>query len=112
MVPVDVKTSWYGLEAWNVPAVSATAARAKDGDLYVALANVDPNQPATVTTALAGSAATTVSGRILNAPAMQSLNDFAHPDVVKPAAFDGARIANGSLVATLPPHSIVVLRLH
>jgi alpha-L-arabinofuranosidase len=111
-VPVDLKTDMYAVNEWKVPAVSATAARGKDGDFYIALANVDPKEPATVQTALAGITAASVTGRVLTAPAMQSHNDFAHPDVVKPAAFDGAQLAGSKLTVTLPPHSIVMLRLH
>ncbi|MBU3077376.1 alpha-N-arabinofuranosidase [Sphingomonas quercus] len=108
---LDVKSSWYAKDGWSIPAVSATAARAKDGMIYVALTNVDPNQPAPVTVSLAGATATTVTGRVLTAPTMQSYNDFDRPQQVAPAPFTGATVANGTLTATLPPHSVVVLSL-
>ncbi|HWI86986.1 MAG TPA: alpha-L-arabinofuranosidase C-terminal domain-containing protein, partial [Sphingomonas sp.] len=111
-IPIDIKSSWYSKDAWAIPAVSAAAARGKDGNLYVALLNVDPNQSASVSATLSGSNATAVAGRILSGPAIQSYNDFAHPDTVRPMQFDGAQLANGTLTATLPPHSIVVLVLH
>ena len=73
------------------------------------LVNVDPNRAITVTAKLAGAALTTAPGRVLTAPAVNSLNTFEQPSVVKPAAFNGARIATGVLTVTLPPKSIVML---
>jgi alpha-N-arabinofuranosidase len=42
---------------------------------------------------------------------MTSYNDFAHPDVVRPAEFRGATLRGGALHVVLPPHSVVVLEL-
>jgi alpha-N-arabinofuranosidase len=58
-----------------------------------------------------GMRATGATGRILTGPAMNSYNSFEHPDVVKPAPFTGATVANGQLNVTLPAHSVVVLEL-
>ena len=110
-LPVDVTSPWYGKDQWTMPAVSVVAARGTDGLVHVALANVDPVRAMPVTVALGGAAATGASGRILTAPTIQAHNDFAAPDAVKPARFDGARIDGGTLTATLPPHSVVVLDL-
>src|SRR6187402_2457183 len=69
-LPIEVKSSWYNKDEWTMPAVSASAARDKAGIVHVALANMDPNQPASVSARLAGLTATSVSGRIITAPAM------------------------------------------
>ena len=79
--------------------------------MHVALVNLDPNKPATVSARLAGLTATGVTGRILTAPAMNSLNSFAQPDVVKPAAFTDAQVSGDTLTATLPPMAVVMLDL-
>jgi alpha-N-arabinofuranosidase len=52
-----------------------------------------------------------VTGRVLTAPAINSYNSFDEPDVVRPAPFAGARVADGRLTVTLPPRSVVVLEL-
>jgi len=111
LLPVELKSSWYNKDQWAIPAVNATAARGKDGRIYVALVNVDPNQPATVSATLRGVSATGVTGRVLTAPTMQAHNTFASPDAVKPAAFSGARISGDALSVSLPAKSIVLLRL-
>ncbi|WP_276309829.1 alpha-N-arabinofuranosidase [Phenylobacterium deserti] len=111
LLPVDLKSSWYHKDQWAIRAVDATAARGVDGKTYVALVNVDPNQPASVTANLAGLTATRVSGRVLSAPTMQAHNTFDQPNAVRPAAFNGAQLSGGALNVTLPAKSVVVLTL-
>ena len=94
-----------------MPAVSASAARDKTGQVHVALANLDPNQPATVSAKLAGLLATSVSGHIITAPAMDTINTFDKPNGVVPQAFTGATLSADGLTVTLPPKSVVMLDL-
>ncbi|MEO5926279.1 MAG: alpha-L-arabinofuranosidase C-terminal domain-containing protein [Bryobacteraceae bacterium] len=108
-LPIDLNSPWYNKEGVNIPAVSASAVRGKDGRLHVGLVNVDPNRSITVTAKLPGATLTTAAGRVLTAPAINSRNTFEQPTVVKPAAFNGARIAAGVLTVTLPAKSIVML---
>ena len=111
VLPIEVNSRWYAKDRWVMPAVSASAVRDKGGVVHVGLANLDPNQPAIVTVTLEGVAATTATGRILTAPAMNALNSFVAPHTVEPAAFTGATIADGRLRVTLPPKSVVMLDL-
>jgi alpha-N-arabinofuranosidase len=110
-LPIEVKSSWYGKDQWTMPAVSAAAARDKTGVVHVALANLDPNQPATVSAKLAGLTAASVSGRIITAPTMDAINSFDRPDTVVPQAFTGASVSTDGLTVTLPPKSVVMLDL-
>lgn len=110
-LPVEIKSPWYSRDQWVLPSVSASAVRATDGRVYVALTNVDPNRAATITTTLSGVTATGVTGRILTAPTIQSHNTFDAPDTVKPAPFTGAQVSGGTLTVTLPAKSIVMLAL-
>ena len=48
---------------------------------------------------------------MLTAPAMQAHNTFAAPDVVKPVAFEGVKLAGGTLTLTLPAKSVVIVEL-
>jgi alpha-L-arabinofuranosidase len=110
-LPLEIQSTWYSKDGSILPAVSASAVRDKDGRMHVALVNVDPNQPATITAQIPGGSATGVTGRVLTAAAMNAHNTFDQPAVVKPAAFTGAAIESGSLKATLPAKSVVVLDL-
>jgi alpha-N-arabinofuranosidase len=110
-LPVKLVTPDYVFKDEKIPAVSATAARGKDGKVYIALVNVLPNEAATVTVALNGLVAKGVAGRILTAPAIDSHNTFAAPHTVEPVAFTGATVSGSTLTAKLPAKSIVVLEL-
>lgn len=111
VLPITVDSRWYTKERWTLKAVSASAVRGTDGIVHIGLTNVDPNQPATVQVKLTGVSASSVTGRVLTANAMDAHNRFDAPDVVRPVAFDGARIDGGTLSVTLPPKSVVMLDL-
>ena len=98
----------YTLGKVSIPALSASAARGKDGKLYVALVNTDPTQPLEVTLQVAGAPAGSASGSVLTAAAMDAHNSFAAPEAVRPAPFAATR-EHGKLVARLPAKSIAVL---
>jgi alpha-N-arabinofuranosidase len=92
--------------AAGVPMVDVTAARGKDGKLYLSLVNTDPSKPAHLVTNLAG----TARGRILTGPAMDSHNSFEAPNAVHPVAFSGSS-DTGKLSFDLPPRSVAVVSL-
>jgi len=110
-LPLDLETVTYKYGKWSVPQVSASAARTKDGGIVIGLANLDPHRPAPISAAIAGAKPGRVEGEILTAEAMDAHNTFDNPDAVHPAAFDGAALADGRLSLSLPPKSVVVLRL-
>ena len=92
-----------------MPAVHASAARDSAGKLQVSLANLDPTRPASLSIRIAGAKVGKVSGRILSAPRMNTINTFEQPDAVRPAAFRDLHVAGDAVVLTLPPKSVVVL---
>jgi alpha-N-arabinofuranosidase len=111
VLPITLDTPWYIKDQFTMPAVSGSAVRGKDGRVHVGLSNLDPNQPNSVTVKLDGLTAASVSGRILTAPVMNAHNTFDAPETIRPAAFSGAQVRDGTLTVTLPPKSVVVLDL-
>lgn len=87
-------------------AVQASVARTADGQLVLALANLDPDHPAHVSTNLKGAA----QGRVLTAASMTAHNSFDQPKAVVPAPFVAQPGAEG-LTLDLPAKSIVVVTL-
>jgi len=75
------------------------------------MSNIDPKSARAVTVAIRGATVSSASGRILTGPSMDAYNSFERPEVVKPQPFTGARVANGQLTVTLPPHAVIVLEL-
>ncbi|MCP5542884.1 MAG: alpha-N-arabinofuranosidase [Akkermansiaceae bacterium] len=112
VLPVDVEASAYQMGDRKIPRVSATATRkGKDGPVHLSLVNTHPSEDVSLTCSLGTLSAKSVSGRILTAPELNSMNTFDAPESVKPVAFDGASIADSKLTLTLPAKSIVVLEL-
>ena len=98
----------YALDGASIPEISATAARATDGKVYLALVNTNPHQPADVAIALPGQQVQGVRGRVLTAAAMDAHNTFAAPQAVKPAPFS-AKAVDGKLSVQIPAKSVVVV---
>jgi alpha-N-arabinofuranosidase len=100
----------YKLGEFAIPAVSATAAKAKDGSVYLALVNANPNKAETTQINLDGIQINSVSGQLLTADAMDTHNTFAKPEAIKPIAFS-AQGKNGKLSLDLPAKSILVVKV-
>jgi alpha-N-arabinofuranosidase len=105
-LPVAVTTPDY---AEGLPAVDVTVAKGADGKIHVAITNVDPDDVATVS--LAGLKPGAIAGQVLTAKTMDARNSYDAPNVVAPAAFNGARFQGGQLTVKLPAKSLVVLTI-
>lgn len=110
-LPVDLQTPQYVLGREKMPAISASATRNQDGLIHLSLVNADPNLRMPIRCELAGASATSVRGRVLTAPAINSHNTFGRPETVKPADFKEVAVGGGGLEVVLPAKSVVVLEL-
>ena len=108
-LPVAIEAPKRKIVDVEVPAVTASAARDKDGRLHVALTNLDPRESANVTIKVAGATMKKLAGRVLTSAALDAHNTFAKPKTLEPAAFDGARVSGDTIKVTLPAKSVVVL---
>jgi alpha-N-arabinofuranosidase len=111
LLPCEARADGYAFDGLTLPTVQASASRDKAGKINVTLCNLDPKRPAAVECQLGGAKVKAVSGRVLTAETMQAHNTFDKPEVVKPAAFDGAKPTADGFSATLPAKSVVVLTL-
>lgn len=98
----------YASDGIAIPALSASAARGKDGKLYLSLVNTHPRDAIAVS--VAGAAAKGASGSVLTAKSMDAHNSVASPQVVQPAPFQ-AQASQGKLRLTLAPKSVTVLAI-
>jgi len=108
-LPVSINNNLqYKLGETSIPEVSASAARGKDGKLYVALVNTNPHEAVDIAVNLVGVNAKSAKGHILTANEMDAHNTFDKPETIKPANFV-AQTKSGKLTATLPAKSVVVV---
>lgn len=111
LLPAEVRGEDYTFGEQKIPGLSVSASKAKDGSVCLTLCNLDPRRPAALNCELRGVTASTITGRVLTAPEFTAHNTFAQPEVVRPVAFDGAKLDGGKLTATLPPKAVVSLVL-
>lgn len=95
----------------TLPLISATASKNDKGIIHISLSNVDADNAQEISINLDGSNKKSVSGEILTSGKLTDHNTFEQADLVKPAAFSGAKISKGVLTVKLPAKSIVTLTL-
>lgn len=111
LIPVELTAPEYKLGPASVPSLHASASRDKDGKLHVSIVNLDPNRAAEVSMKIVGASGKSVTGRVLTAPAMNTVNTFDKPDAVKPVALTGIKLQGDVITLSLPSKSVVVLEV-
>jgi alpha-N-arabinofuranosidase len=107
-VPVTFAAGSYTHGEIKLPSVDAIAAKDKAGKLWLALTNLDPNQPADIEVSLTGLNAKSAAGETLTAPKVDSVNTFEAPSTVVPKPYS-AKIGGGKVSVKLEPKSVTVL---
>jgi alpha-N-arabinofuranosidase len=100
----------YKVGAVEMPGLSATAARGKDGKLYVGLVNANANQPAELTVQVGSTSPKAARGQLLTAAAMDAQNELGKAPQVLPQAYE-AQAAGGRLTLKLPAKSVLVVAI-
>lgn len=95
----------------KLPQVSISSSMDAEGKIHISICNLDPNMSADIDLDLVGEGKSKVTGRIVTANEMDAKNTFDSPNAVIEAQFEGAKLANNHLTATLPSKSVVVLEL-
>jgi alpha-N-arabinofuranosidase len=107
-VPVAFDAGTYTHGNVTLPRVDAIAAKDTAGRLWLAVTNLDPNQPVEIEASLAGITAKSVTGEILTAPKVDSVNTFDSPNTVVPRPVS-AKVPGGKLALKLEPKSVTVI---
>ena len=108
-LPVQLRNNpQYIWGSASIPAVSASAARGKDGKLHLSLVNTNPKEAMAVSVTVPGSVPKAAKGSLLSARAMDAHNSFAAPNMVVPVPFHASH-SQGRLRIELPPKSVAVV---
>jgi alpha-N-arabinofuranosidase len=111
LLPTALDAGVYAFAEEQIPAVSASASMDERGRIHLTVANLDPNEPRTLSVQVSGATVSQVGGRVLTASAMNAHNTFEDPEAVRPAQFQGAMFHGDRLIIRLPAKSVVVLEL-
>jgi alpha-N-arabinofuranosidase len=88
--------------------VDAIAAKDTAGKLWLAITNLDPNQPIEIEASLSGMTAKSAAGETLTASSVDSVNTFDAPNTVIPKPVS-AKVQGGTLALKLEPKSVTVI---
>lgn len=110
VIPVNLDSGQYSFGDISVPQVDVLAARAKDGKVWLALTNVDPNNSVKIKPTLKGIKLKSAKGEVLTALRVDSVNTFELPDTVVPKSVN-FEATKGSLIIDLPPNSVTVVEI-
>jgi alpha-N-arabinofuranosidase len=111
LIPVEMKTPEYRFGQASIPSLQASASRDAAGKLHISIVNLDPNRASQVSTRITGATPRNITGRVLTAPAMNTINTFDKPDAVRPAPFTDFKILGDQITLNLPSKSVVLLEL-
>ncbi|MBE5922756.1 MAG: alpha-N-arabinofuranosidase [Lachnospiraceae bacterium] len=95
----------------TMPQILSTASVDANGALHISLCNASHIDDAELCLDIRGYNASSVSGRILTADALNTMNDFDQPDAIVPNEFTGLTLKDGKLSCVLPAKSVVVLEV-
>lgn len=109
-LPIELDAGQYRFGDIAVPRVDAIAARAKDGSVWLALTNIDPNATAEFEVTVPGQNPKGAEGEVLTASRLDAINTFDDPAAVTPRA-ERVEARGGTLTVRLAPKSVTVLRL-
>lgn len=111
-LPLDIKCdSMKVRDNRTIPMVSASAAKTKDGNMVISLANVSLDKAQNIDVDIEDAGIKNITGEILTSKNISDYNDFNNPDVVKPTPFKNVKIKRNTLKVKIPAKSIVVLNI-
>ncbi len=109
-IPVSFEAGQYQVENISLPRLDAIAAKGKDGKIYVAITNIDPNNNASIDLSFEGQSVVGVEGETLFAPSIDAVNTFEKPDVVSPKVIK-TDLKRNNVSVTVQPQSLTVLSI-
>lgn len=109
-IPTNLDAGAYRFGDMTLPRIDAIAARARDGAVWLALTNIDPNRPADLSVSVSGVSVKGAVGEVLTAARIDAVNAFDAPVALAPKVFNSKPVG-GRLVLHLPAKSVTVVRL-
>jgi len=110
LLSMDFNSPKYVFDGEELPAISASASKNKNGVVHISLVNIDANKEHTVALSLEELGVKQLSGTILTSKNLQDHNSFDNPGAVQPKEFSKIKVKKGQAEIVLPPFSVLVLK--
>lgn len=109
-LPINFNAGSYQVDSISLPRLDAIAAKGKDGNIYVAITNIDAKNTASFDLSFDGISIESVNGETLYAPSVDAINTFENPNNVSPKLIE-ASVSEGNVSVTVQPQSLTVLSI-
>jgi alpha-N-arabinofuranosidase len=110
LIPVQVDGGTYTQGNLTLPRLDAVAARDAQGNIWLAMVNLDPRQAIRIHATLGDRPVRSAHGEVLTAARVDSLNSFDAPHAVQPLQLD-AIAGPGGPILELPAKSVSVVQV-
>ncbi len=111
-LPTEVATQNYVNENGQIPALSVSASRDKNGNVNITIANLNPDQNmATAIEILGLEKLNNISGSIITSDKMNALNDFGQDEQVDIQKFSEYKKNQSGIEVNIPSKSVVLLSI-
>lgn len=109
LLPVSFVAPKYIFNTEELPAISVSASKNKEGKIHISLVNIDSKKQNTIQIALDELGIKSLKGQILSSKNLQDHNTFDAPNAIIPKEFKEYTIKKGILELTIPPFSVILL---
>ena len=111
LIPIELQSDTYKYGEEEIPAISASASKDKQGRVHISVVNIDPKAKKKVSLDLGDIKAKHLTGRILTTNNLREHNTFEQPNTVLPKEYKDAKLKDNQLEIDIPAHSVIVLEL-
>ncbi|HEX3030430.1 MAG TPA: alpha-N-arabinofuranosidase [Clostridia bacterium] len=111
LIAVDFENTEYICNGEKIPGISVSSSMDNEGKIHVSLCNLNPSKDTEIDIDIRGTAVKSISGKVLTAGEINSMNTFEDSSCVKIDLFKNAQLQENHAVCKIPSKSVVVLEI-
>ncbi|MCL2249821.1 MAG: alpha-N-arabinofuranosidase [Oscillospiraceae bacterium] len=111
LLPISLEAQEYSRGGISIPGLSVSASKTKARDVFLTIANPDPDNAVELSMDIRPCVAKSIEGSIITSSKMQDHNTFEEPDKVRLSNFNAAKITESGIKAQIPAMSVIALKI-
>ena len=111
LLETSLEDTYYHYGEEKINQLSASSSMDAEGRIHISICNLDPIQEVKIDCLLLGATKTKISGTILTSNEMNARNTFEEPNTIGEAKLLNLSLENNQIHASIPPKSVVVIKL-